>query len=320
MISAARGGPGRSACSDRRRIRRRRSSRVRQCGRRSRIRRAGALSRAGRAALTHSPFVQRSRSLELADGLPQHGQPLILRIQPFELSQSRPERRQPRGRKRPVGIPFGFAQQLFPGHHALPLIPRASIHGRPAVGKGGRDTVRPFVVAKTRAVQRGRTRVATAQPFRRGPRTLFAPCSRFTLAHMADERHKRAWVRGIAQPGRAPALGAGGRVFESRCPDQDFAEIAKPNSSTGLSLGATGGPAAVATAGPSGRRRDRSVVAPPTACLACAAEAGAAFPLPRATRRDSDARPAPWNSAPRTAAAGSAARRSGQVRLRRKGE
>ena len=26
--------------------------------------------------------------------------------------------------------------------------------------------------------------------------------------------------RGIAQPGRAPALGAGGRGFESLCPDQ----------------------------------------------------------------------------------------------------
>ena len=28
------------------------------------------------------------------------------------------------------------------------------------------------------------------------------------------------WYRGIAQPGRAPALGAGGPVFESPCPDQ----------------------------------------------------------------------------------------------------
>ncbi len=28
------------------------------------------------------------------------------------------------------------------------------------------------------------------------------------------------WYRGIAQPGRAPGLGPGGREFESPCPDQ----------------------------------------------------------------------------------------------------
>jgi hypothetical protein len=30
------------------------------------------------------------------------------------------------------------------------------------------------------------------------------------------------FCRGVAQPGSAPALGAGGRVFESRRPDQTF--------------------------------------------------------------------------------------------------
>jgi hypothetical protein len=33
-------------------------------------------------------------------------------------------------------------------------------------------------------------------------------------------------LRGIAQPGSAPALGAGGRGFESLCPDQDLALVA----------------------------------------------------------------------------------------------
>lgn len=31
--------------------------------------------------------------------------------------------------------------------------------------------------------------------------------------------------RGIAQPGRAPALGAGGPEFESPCPDQLFSDM-----------------------------------------------------------------------------------------------
>ena len=35
--------------------------------------------------------------------------------------------------------------------------------------------------------------------------------------------------RGIAQPGRAPALGAGSREFESRCPDQQI-QILRPKS------------------------------------------------------------------------------------------
>src|SRR5262247_3284614 len=39
---------------------------------------------------------------------------------------------------------------------------------------------------------------------------------------------RRIAARGIAQPGRAPALGAGGRRFESCCPDQYLAQI--PNS------------------------------------------------------------------------------------------
>ncbi len=38
--------------------------------------------------------------------------------------------------------------------------------------------------------------------------------------------------RGVAQPGSAPALGAGGRVFESRRPDQPSLLVHAPNVAT----------------------------------------------------------------------------------------